>query len=119
MTEASTNTTRSTVAIGSETLSPPTDRLPSTPMLPATDRQAGMSPLENALRDTKEVMATINLTRTWEGGVARLKWVMDALSPVAEVRYNLLFPIFIKPNFVLSFIRMQRWHMVYFLRFPR
>ena len=60
-------------------------------MLPATDRRAGMSPAENALHDAKEVIATINLSKTWEGALERIKWVMDILSPVAEVRYNVLF----------------------------
>ena len=87
------NTTRSTVATGSETLSPLTDRLHSeiSAVLPlATDRQEGMSSAENALHDAKEVMTTINLSKTWEGALARIKWVMDTLSPVAEVRYKVL-----------------------------
>ena len=88
------NTTRSTVATGSETVSPLRDRLPSeisAVMPPATDRQEGMSSAENALHDAKEVMTTINLSKTWEGALARIKWVMDTLSPVAEVRRNILF----------------------------
>ena len=60
-------------------------------MLPATNRRAGMSPAEDALHDAKEVMATINLSKTWEGALERIKWVMDILSPVAEVRYSVLF----------------------------
>jgi hypothetical protein len=69
------------------------DHLPSemsTYIPPATDRRAGM-PAENALRDAKEVMATINLSKTWEGALERVKWVMDTLSPVAAVRRNVLF----------------------------
>jgi hypothetical protein len=88
-----TNTTRSTVAIGSETLSPSMDHLPSemsAPMQPATDRRAGISPVENALHDANEVMATINLSKTWEGALGRIKWVMDTLGPVAGVRCNVL-----------------------------
>ena len=91
MVKDSTNTTRSTVATGSDTLSPPTDRLPSTPIPPATDRLAGASPAENALRDAKEAMTTINLSKTWDGALERVKWVMDTLSPVAGVRCNVVF----------------------------
>ena len=81
-----TNTIRSTVATGSENLSPPTDHLPSAPMPPAADRRAGMSPAKNALHDADEAMMSINLSKTWEGALERIKWVMDTLSPVAEVR---------------------------------
>jgi hypothetical protein len=86
MAQDSNITIRSTVAIGTVSLSLPTDRLPSTPMPPVTDRRA-----EDALHDAKEVVATINLSKTWEGALARVKWVMDTLSPVAEVRHNVLF----------------------------
>ena len=79
---------------GSDILSPPTDRLPgemSAPMSPAADRRVGMSPAEDALHDAKEAMTTIDLSKTWEGALARVKWVMDTLSPVAGVRRNVLF----------------------------
>ena len=88
------NTTRSSVATGSETLSPLKDRPPSeisAVIPPATDRQEGMTSAENALHAAKEVIATINLSKTWEGALARIKWVMDTLSPVAEVRRNVFF----------------------------
>ena len=88
--QESTSTTRSAFTIDSETLSPPTDRISITPMSPATDGRAGISPAENALFNAKEVMTTINLSKTWEGALARIKWVMDTLSPVAEVRYKVL-----------------------------
>ena len=81
-----TNTTRFTVVTGSGNLSPLTVHLPSSPMLPAADRRAGISPAENALHDANEAMTTINLSKTWEGALERIKWVMDTLSPVAEVR---------------------------------
>src|SRR6266702_799378 len=86
MAQDSTNTARSIVATGSEILSPPTDRLPSPCLPPAADRQAGMSPTENALHGAGEAMATINLSKTWEGALERIKWVMDTASSVAEVR---------------------------------
>ncbi|KAH9055551.1 hypothetical protein EDB87DRAFT_1834137 [Lactarius vividus] len=87
VTQDSTNPTRSTTATGSATLSPPTDRLPSetsTPILPAADRR-GVSPAESALHGADESMTTINLSNTWERALSRIKWVMDTVSPVAEV----------------------------------
>jgi hypothetical protein len=60
-------------------------------MPPVTNQRAGMSPAENALHDAKEVMATINLSKTWQGALERIKWVMDTLSPVAGVRCIVLF----------------------------
>jgi hypothetical protein len=89
-----TNTTRSAVATGSETLSPSMDHLPSemsAPMQPATGTREGVSPAENALHDANEVMATINLSKTWEGALGRIEWVMDTLGPVAGVRCDILF----------------------------
>jgi len=58
---------------------------------PAADGRAGTSPAENALHDADEAMTTINLSNTREGVLERIKWVMDTVSPVAEVRYNALF----------------------------
>ncbi len=89
MAHDSTNATRSTVATGSETHLLPSEM--STPMPRAADRRAGMSPAENALHDAEEVMTTINLSNTWESALERIKWVMDTVSPVAEVRCNVLF----------------------------
>ncbi len=117
-----TNIPRSTVVTGSETLSPPTDRLPSemSTLMPPADARAGMLPAENALHDADKVMTTINLSNTREGVLERIKWVMDTVSPVTEVRCGVLCcqPL-TEPNLVVSFTRMQRWHMVYFLRSPR
>ncbi len=64
-----------------------------TPMLPAADRRGGMSPAENALYDADETMTTINLSNTLEGALDRIKWVMDAVSSVAEVRAMSFLPI--------------------------
>ena len=88
MLQDSPNTTR--FAAGSEILSLP-DGLPSSPMLPVTNLRARISPAENALNDAKEAMTTINLSKTWEGALAWIKWVMETLSPVAEVRHKVLF----------------------------
>ncbi|KAH9033691.1 hypothetical protein EDB83DRAFT_1828164 [Lactarius deliciosus] len=92
--------TRSAIATGSEALSPPTD-LPSemnTLIPPAADRR-GLSPVESALDGAGEVMATMNLSNKWEGALGRIKWVMDTVSPVAELHpyakmaFSLLFAI--------------------------
>jgi hypothetical protein len=57
-------------------------------------RQEGVSPtstkdLHFALRWADEVMKRVVLigrSNTWEGAVGRIKWVMDTLGPIAEVR---------------------------------
>jgi hypothetical protein len=33
-------------------------------------------------------MKTINICDTWESALERIKWVMDTLGPIAEVRIN-------------------------------
>ncbi len=101
-----TKTTRPIVATGSEALSPPTDHLLggiATSMPPAADSSAGMSPAENALRNTDDAMTTINLSNTWEGTLERIKWVMDTVNPVAEVRAMSFCQLPTEPNFVLTF----------------
>jgi hypothetical protein len=54
----------------------------------ATNRPAGMPLAENALREANDAMTTINICDTWESALERIKWVMDTLGPVAEVRIN-------------------------------
>ncbi|KAH9074778.1 hypothetical protein EDB83DRAFT_2549485 [Lactarius deliciosus] len=69
-------------------------RLPSDPI-----DGAGMSSAKNALRDADEAMTTVNLSNTLEGALERIKWVMDAVSslaelhPYAKMAYGLLFAI--------------------------
>ena len=58
---------------------------------PTADRRAGISSAENALRDANEAMTTMNLSKTWEGALERIKWVMDILNPIADVRRVVLF----------------------------
>ena len=87
-----TETTPFVVATAPEHLSPPTDHVPietSIPILPVPDFRVAMSPAEK-LHDADKAMTTINLLQTWEGVLGRVKWVMDAVSPVAEVRCNVL-----------------------------
>ncbi|KAH9034389.1 hypothetical protein EDB83DRAFT_1781627 [Lactarius deliciosus] len=72
-----TNPTCSTIATGSETL----------------------SPAESALHGASEALGTINLSNTWEDALERIKWVMDTVSQVAELypyakmAHSLLFAI--------------------------
>ena len=51
------------------------------------------SAAKNALRNADEAMTTIKLSNTWEGALERIKWVMDTVSPVAEVRAMSFLPI--------------------------
>ncbi|KAH9026693.1 hypothetical protein EDB83DRAFT_1924136 [Lactarius deliciosus] len=100
--QESTNPARSTITTGPETVSPPTDRLPSsemsTPIPPVADRR-GLSPAESALHGTDEAIATVKLSNKWEGALGRIQWVMDTVSPVAglhpyaKMSYGLLFAI--------------------------
>ena len=60
-------------------------------MPPEAYRRAGMPPVEDALDGAKEIMTTINsLSDTWGSALERIKWVVDTVSPVAEVRCNFL-----------------------------
>ena len=90
------------VATAPEPLSPPTDHVPietSTPIPPVPDVRAAMSPAENALHDADVVAKAINLPSTWEGAVARIKWVMDTVSPAAEVRHSIMSPMLDRADF--------------------
>jgi len=62
-------------------------------MPPAADVSAGMSPAESALHSADGAVAAIDLSYTWEGALERIKWVMDIVSPVAEVRAMSFSPI--------------------------
>ncbi len=90
MTQDSMKSTRSTVAAGIETPSYPKGHLPGeiTASMPpaAVDGSARMSRAKNALRIADEAMTTIKLPNAWEGALERIKWVMDTVSPVTEVR---------------------------------
>ncbi|KAH9013513.1 hypothetical protein EDB84DRAFT_1582735 [Lactarius hengduanensis] len=75
-------------ATAPEPPSPPTDHAPtetSTSIPTVPDVRATVSPAENALHDADEATKAINLSSTWEGAVARIKWVVDTVSPVAEL----------------------------------
>ncbi len=91
MAEDSIEATPFVVATAPEHLSPPTDHVPietSIPILPVPDFRVAMSPAEDSLRDADDATKAINLPSRWEGAVARIKWVMDTVSPAAEVRHS-------------------------------
>jgi hypothetical protein len=47
---------------------------------------AGTKDLRLALDQADQTMKQIDRSNTWEGAVGKIKWVMDTLTPVAEVR---------------------------------
>jgi hypothetical protein len=68
-----------------------------------------------ALDGADETMKPIAQSNTWEGAVGRIKWVMDTLSPFAEVR---IIPLFMFMSLAeltstFSFSHSQRWRTVY------
>src|SRR6266702_277346 len=103
------------VATAPEPLSPPTDHVPietSPPIPPVPDVREAVSPAENALHDAEEATKAISLPSTWEGAVARIQWVMDTVSPVAEVRHSAMsLYLMLDRAVALSFTRTQRWHV--------
>ncbi len=61
------------------------------------DSQAEMSSIEKALialRHADETKKPIDRKNTWKGAVSRIKWVMDTVSPIAEVRAISILPLF-------------------------
>jgi hypothetical protein len=59
--------------------------------LAAANPREGVPPVEDALHVAQEAMKTIStLSNTWEDALSRIKWVMDAVSTVAEVSYDAL-----------------------------
>src|SRR6266702_4834908 len=60
---------------------------------PMPDGQAEMSLTEKALitlRRAEEAKMPIDQANAWKGAVSRIKWVMDAVSGVVEVRVSVL-----------------------------
>ncbi|KAI9437600.1 hypothetical protein H4582DRAFT_1879248 [Lactarius indigo] len=83
-------------------VSPNTTSYPVLPMSLVVSRRGGnqgMSPAGNALHGAGEAIATISLSKTLEGALERIKWVMDTVSsgaelhPYAKMAYSLLFAI--------------------------
>jgi len=79
--------------------SAPEPLIPSSDPLPAEampDGQAEMSPTETALialRRANEAKKLIDRKNTWKGAVGRIKWVMDTVRPIAEVRAISILPL--------------------------
>ncbi len=72
-----------------ERLLPSPDPLPVGTGTLMPDGQAEMSPTEKALiavRRADEARKPIDRANTWKGAVSRIKWVMDTVSQVGEVR---------------------------------
>ncbi|SRR6266702_349385 len=60
------------------------------------DGQAEISPTEKALiavRRADEAKKPIDGANTWKGVISRIKWVMDTVSPIAEVRVISILPL--------------------------
>jgi hypothetical protein len=53
---------------------------------PASTKDDELKDLRLALDHAYQDMKRIDRSNTWQGAVGRIKWVMDTLSPVAEVR---------------------------------
>ncbi len=63
---------------------------------PMPDGQAETSPTKKALialRRADEAKKPIDRKNTWKGAVSRIKWVMDTVSPIAEVRAISILPL--------------------------
>ncbi len=79
--------------------SAPDHLLPSSDPLPVDtmpDSQAEMSPIEKAriaLHRADEARKPIDRKNTWKRAVGRIKWVMDTVSPIAEVRAISILPL--------------------------
>ncbi len=100
-----------------EPLLPPPRHLPVETGTTMSHGQAEMSHTDDpliTLRRADEAVKLIDPLNTWERAVGRIKWVMDTLSPITEVRVRSFCLSFTEPTFTLSFTRMQRWHMVCF-----
>ena len=74
-----------------EPLLPLPDHFPVEIGVPTSHSQAlaEVSPTEDtliAIRRADEAMKHTDRSDTWEMAVGRIKWVMDTLSPIAEVR---------------------------------
>ena len=60
-----------------------------------------------------QAMKRMDGLNTWQGAVGRIKWVMDTLSPIANVRVVPLMSL-AKLTCTFSISHSQRWHTVYF-----
>jgi len=79
-----------------EPLLPSPGPLPVETGIPMPDVRAEMSPTEKALialRRADEAKKLIDRKNAWKGAVSRIKWVMNAVSPITEVRAISILPL--------------------------
>ncbi len=79
-----------------EPLLPSQDPLPVETSTPMLDSQAEMLPTAETLivlHRADEAKKPIDRTNTWKGAVSRIKWVMDTVSTIAEVRAISILPL--------------------------
>ncbi len=79
-----------------EPLLPSPDPLSVEVGTPMAHGQAKTSLNENALialRRADEAKKPIDRKNTWKGAVSRIKWVMDTVSPITEVRVISILPL--------------------------
>ena len=74
---------------------------------------ASANDLRPAVAQADQAMKRMDRLDTWQGAVGRVKWVMDTLSPIAEVRVIPLMSL-AKLTSTFSISHSQRWHTVYF-----
>ena len=70
---------------------PPQDHLPVQSSIPMSHDVFEKAQI--GLDRADEAKKSIDRSNTWEGVVGRIKWVMDTLSPVAEVCVTFILPI--------------------------
>jgi hypothetical protein len=66
-----------------------------------------------ALKGADQAVKQMDLSNTWKVAVGRIKWVMDTLHPIAEVRVIPSMSL-AELTTTFSFSHPQRWHTVYF-----
>jgi hypothetical protein len=57
-----------------------------TPAPPTKDCKTEISATEKALHDADNAVKTMDLYNTWDKALGRIRWVMDTIGPIAEVR---------------------------------
>jgi hypothetical protein len=71
---------------------PPPDFLPVQSHTPIKQDQGDIEKARIGLDRADEVTKLVDRPNAWEGVVGRIKWLMDTLSPVAEVRVIFVLP---------------------------
>jgi hypothetical protein len=83
--------------------------------IPQSQEEISPTIAKNLLRadEVMKQIVPIDRSDTWEKAVGRIKWVMDTLGPIAEVRVIPLMSL-AELTFTLSFPHSQRWRTAYF-----